>query len=87
MLVMAWTVNQAPRQLLEERKNVAALNLTTQDDVALRVNAVKLGNSYSLPLTFMTSASESGMIERHLLYSSEDGASIEHVWNREKLGP
>ena len=34
--------DQARRQLLEERQHVPALELTTQDDIALRIDAVDL---------------------------------------------
>jgi hypothetical protein len=36
--------NQARGQLLEERQNVATLELTTEDDIALRIDAMNLKN-------------------------------------------
>ena len=36
--------NQARRQLLEERQYIAALELTTDDDLAIRIDAVNLKN-------------------------------------------
>ncbi len=38
--------NQARRQLLEECQNVATLDLTTEDDIALRIDAVNLKNRF-----------------------------------------
>jgi hypothetical protein len=39
-----FNADQARWQLLEEYQNVAALELTTEDDIALRIDAVNLKN-------------------------------------------
>ncbi len=39
-----FNTDQARRQLLEEGQYVAALELTTEDDIALRIDAVNLKN-------------------------------------------